>query len=89
MIDRSTTHDVMISPHPGTSPPPVPRTGASWRNPPFAWRVVLVGGVWALPGALLGLLTAVVFQLPLDAMDPAAAGAGLSATAGATLEAFW
>ncbi|HJZ55352.1 MAG TPA: hypothetical protein VKE74_10355 [Gemmataceae bacterium] len=61
---------------------------ATWRNPPFGWRVALVGTVWAIPGLLAGLIAAVVLSVWGDPSIPAAVGTGLGLAAGAALEAF-
>jgi len=69
-------------------PGPTPPGHWDWHNPPFVWRVVLVGIVWAVPGALGGLMAYLVVPLGDDPSLFPALGASVSAMAGAGWEAF-
>ena len=57
------------------------------RNPPFEWRVAVVGATLAVPGALAGLLACLFLGGPGDAAGALVAGGLLGTLVGMVLEA--
>ena len=58
-----------------------------WRNPPYEVRVFFVGVVWAIPGALAGLMANLLLHFTADPVVAAATGSVLFAFTGGRVEA--